>query len=173
MTKPIKSRLRRMIKIVRTYQASIEDVWDLWTTKEGIESWWGPEGFSVKVRTLDLRVNGKLKYAMIAVGEDQIQFMKNAGMPLTTEATVAYTDVSPKKRLANVHLADFIPGVDPYGVNTLIELKTIGAKVRMTLSFEAMHNEEWTKRQSMGWRSEVGKLTKILKNRAQAKGGKV
>ena len=30
------------IRIERTYNASIEDVWELWTTKEGIESWWGP-----------------------------------------------------------------------------------------------------------------------------------
>src|SRR5947209_6297113 len=136
MSKGNKSGQRRMIKIVRTYQASIDDVWDLWTTKDGIESWWGPEGFSVKVRKLDLRAGGKLKYAMIAVGEDQIQFMKNAGMSLTTEATINYTAVTPKTHLAYVHLADFIPGVDPYGVTTEIELKKIGTKVRMTLRFE-------------------------------------
>lgn len=152
-----------MIKIVRTYQASIADVWDLWTTKKGIESWWGPEGFAVKVRMLDLRVDGTLKYAMIAVGEDQIQFMNNAGMPLTTEATVTYTEVSPRKRLSYVHLADFIPGVDPYGVITVIEFKTIGAKVRMTLQFQAMHDDEWTDRQTMGWRSELGKLGRVIK----------
>ncbi len=171
MSKSKTSGPRRMIKMVRTYQASIDDVWDLWTTKEGIEAWWGPDGFSVKVRKLDLRAGGKLNYAMIAVGEDQIQFMKNAGMALTTEATISYTEVRPKTCLAYVHLADFIPGVDPYGVTTRIELKKIGAKVRMTLRFEAMHNEEWTDRQAMGWRSEIGKLTKLLKGRAQTKGG--
>lgn len=45
-----KSRVRRMIKIERTYLASLDEVWDLWTTKAGIASWWGPEGFAVKVR---------------------------------------------------------------------------------------------------------------------------
>jgi uncharacterized protein YndB with AHSA1/START domain len=30
------------ITIERTYLARIEDVWALWTTKEGLESWWGP-----------------------------------------------------------------------------------------------------------------------------------
>ena len=39
---------QRTITIERTYQAAIEDVWALWTTKEGIESWWGPDGFAVK-----------------------------------------------------------------------------------------------------------------------------
>jgi len=42
------------IVIQRSYVAALEDVWDLWTTKSGIESWWGPEGFRVEVRKLDL-----------------------------------------------------------------------------------------------------------------------
>ena len=37
------------------------------TTKDGIESWWGPGGFTVKVRKLDLRSGGELHYAMIAI----------------------------------------------------------------------------------------------------------
>lgn len=46
--------------------------------------------------------------------------MKNAGMAATTEAQLTYTDVSPKTHLAYVHLADFIPGVHPYGVATKV-----------------------------------------------------
>ena len=42
------------ITIERTYKAALKDVWDLWTTKEGIESWWGPDGFTTKVNKLDL-----------------------------------------------------------------------------------------------------------------------
>ena len=30
--------------IERTYRASVDELWDLWTTKEGFESWWPPEG---------------------------------------------------------------------------------------------------------------------------------
>ena len=33
---------KRRITLERTYKASLQDVWDMWTTKEGIESWWGP-----------------------------------------------------------------------------------------------------------------------------------
>ena len=54
---------RRMITIERTFNAAIEDVWALWTTADGIESWWGPEGFRVKVRKLELRPGGALHYA--------------------------------------------------------------------------------------------------------------
>src|ERR1700693_798210 len=101
---------RRRITIERTYKASLKDVWDLWTTKEGIESWWGPEGFTTKVLKLDLRPGGALRYTMTATGPDQVEFMKNEGRPLTTECRITYTEVVAQKRLAYPHLADFIPG---------------------------------------------------------------
>jgi hypothetical protein len=38
------------ITIERTYPASVEEVWELWTTKEGIEAWWAPDGFKAPNR---------------------------------------------------------------------------------------------------------------------------
>ena len=157
---------KRRITIERTYQAPIEDVWELWTTKEGIESWWGPDGFSVTVRKLELRPGGELHYAMTATAPPQIEFMKKAGMPLTTEARITYTEIIPNKRLAYTHLADFIPGVEPYDVATTVELFSSAGGVRMVLSFDPMHDEVWTARAKMGWESEVEKLRKVLERRA-------
>src|SRR5271163_4262729 len=94
------SRSDRKIVIERTYAASIEAVWALWTTKEGIESWWGPDGFSVNVHDLDLRPGGEMRYAMTAVEAAQVQFMKQAGMPLTTEARLTYTAIVPRHSIA-------------------------------------------------------------------------
>jgi uncharacterized protein YndB with AHSA1/START domain len=132
---------RKGITLERTYQADVQDVWDLWTTKEGIESWWGPGGFSVKVRSLDLRPGGLLLYAMTAIDPPQVAFMKRAGMPLTTEARITFTEVVPRRRLAYVHLADFIPGVEPYDVETVVELHPTSHGVRMVLTFEAEAEE--------------------------------
>lgn len=153
---------RRRITMERIYQATVEDVWDLWTTKEGIESWWGPDGFTVVVRTLDLRPGGEMRYAMTATAPPQIEFMRKAGMPLTTELLVRYTEVVAPRRLAYLHLADFIPGVEPYDVATLVELFPSGGSVRMVLSFDAMHDEQWTERAVMGWEMELGKLARVL-----------
>lgn len=152
----------RKITMERTYKADLVDVWDMWTTKEGIESWWGPDGFHVKVRSIDLRPGGVLKYAMIASGPDQIAFMKNAGMPTTTEAHITYTEVTPNTRLVYDHLTDFIPGVKPYNVATRVELFESPAGVRLVLTFDAMHAEEWTQRAAMGWEMELGKLAQAL-----------
>jgi len=151
------------VSIERTFNAAIEDVWELWTTKDGIESWWGPPGFEVKVRRLDVRRGGELFYAMTAVASDQIEFLKKAGMSLTTESLVTYTDVVPLKRLAFTQLADFIPNVKPYEVATTVELSTHPQGVAMVLTLDAMHDEYWTKMAVMGWESELDKLAARLK----------
>jgi len=91
---------RKRITLERVYQTDVQDVWDLWTTKDGIESWWGPGGFAVTVRKLDLRPGGNLLYA-----------------------------------------AD---------------------GVRMTLTFDAMHNDEWTERAVMGWKGELAKADALM-----------
>jgi uncharacterized protein YndB with AHSA1/START domain len=154
--------MRKRISLERVYQADVQDVWDLWTTKEGIESWWGPGGFAVTVRKLDLRPGGELLYAMTAIDPPQVEFMKKAGMPLSHDARITFTEIVPLRRLAYVHLADFIPGVDPYDVATVVELHPSERGVRMVLTFDAMHDEEWTRRATMGWESELGKLEALL-----------
>jgi len=156
---------RKRIALERTYQAPVEDVWELWTTKAGIESWWGPDGFTVTVHRLDLRPGGELRYAMTAAAPDKVEFMRRSGMPTTTEAQVRFTEVVPHRRLRYQHLADFIPGVEPYQVETLVELHQSPTGVRMVLTIEAMHDETWTQRAVMGWEGELGKLGRLLDSR--------
>jgi uncharacterized protein YndB with AHSA1/START domain len=157
---------RPKLTLERTFKASIDEVWELWTTKEGIESWWGPEGFSVAVRDLDLRPGGNLFYSMTATGPDQADYMRKAGMPLTTEHRITYTEVDPPRRLAYNELADFIPGVEPYEVETLIELDQVADGVRLVLTFEAMHDEQWTRMATLGRESELERLAKVLAARS-------
>jgi uncharacterized protein YndB with AHSA1/START domain len=154
---------RRRVSIERTFNAAIDQVWELWTTRDGIESWWGPDGFEVKVSKLDLRPGGHLLYDMTAIAPDQIDFMRKAGMPLTTRSLVTYTEVEPLKRLAFVQLADFIPNVKPYEVAMTVEFDSSPQAVRMVLTLDAMHDEYWTKMAVMGWENELDKLAKLLK----------
>lgn len=155
----------RRITLERVYDADLQDVWDLWTTKAGIESWWGPGGFAVTVRSLELRAGGKLHYAMTAVGAPQVEFMKKAGMPLTQELQITYTEVVARRRLAYVHLADFIPGVEPYDVATVVELASTEEGVHLKLILDAMHSDEWTQRAVMGWEGELAQLGVVLSAR--------
>ena len=150
------------IRLERAYDAAIEDVWDLWTTKDGIESWWGPDGFRVEVLELDLRVGGTLHYAMIAVAAPQIAFMKQAGMPLTTKTRLTYTEVVRHQRLAYINHVDFIPDTAPYDNALAIDFVRTANGVRMVVMLDPMHDEVWTQRMVAGWENELGKLAKVL-----------
>jgi uncharacterized protein YndB with AHSA1/START domain len=160
---------RAQFSIQRTYAASIDEAWALWTTKSGIESWRGPEGFDVTVTALDLRPGGNLIYLMTAVAPEQAAFMKRAGMPLTTECKVIYTEVSPPSRLAYKALADFVPGVAPYEVATVVELKATGDGVKLIITFDAMHDDVWTERARAGHESQMRKLDALFAAQGKAR----
>jgi uncharacterized protein YndB with AHSA1/START domain len=154
--------VRRRITFERVNPARIEDVWELWTTKHGIESWWGPDGFTVVVHKLELRPGGEMLYAMTATAPAQVDFMKQAGMPLTSSQRVTFSEVVSQRRLAFTSVVDFIPDVEPYEVATLVELHPVAQGVRMVVTIGAMHDELWTQRAVMGWESQLGKLAKVI-----------
>ena len=141
---------------------SANEVWNLWTTREGIESWWAPDGFKVEVRKLDLRPGGELVYGMTATGPEQVEFMKTAGMPLTTESQKTFTELLPAKRIAYTSLADFIPGVAPYEFLTVVDLNPSGNGVRVVMTVDQMHDEVWTQRLVMGRENELDNLAKLI-----------
>src|SRR5260370_29272540 len=107
-------QVRPKLTIERTFDASIEEVWELWTTREGIESWWGPEGFSVAVQEMEMRPGGKLVYEMTATGPDEVEYMAQAGKPPTTVQRVMVQHVGPPRRVGHQDTSVFIPRVQPH-----------------------------------------------------------
>ena len=154
--------VRATTSVERRVHASPEDVWELWTTKDGIEAWWGPDGFKVRVRSLDVRAGGTLDYSMRATGADQVEFMRKAGMPLETHHQLRFTEVEPPVRLAYVETVDFVPGVQPYEVHVSIELTAENEGTLIVVTFDRMHDEHWTRLAVMGREEELGRLEKLL-----------
>jgi uncharacterized protein YndB with AHSA1/START domain len=150
------------MQLVRTYPIGAAEVWRLWTTAEGIEQWWAPDGFRVDVRELDLRAGGTLRYALTAVGPDQIAFMEGIGMPLTTESRKTFTEVDEPRRLAYDSLVDFVPGVEPYWFATLVELEPADGGTRVVMTIDPLHDDEWTRRLVAGRSNELENLARIV-----------
>ena len=148
------------VVIERTYRADVKELWQLWTTKEGFESWWGPEGFRVEVHALDARPGGTLHYDMIADTPEMIEVMKQMGRPRSHETRGRFSEVRLQERLAITHLIDFLPGVDPYESTISVEFFPSGESVRMVVTLDPMHNEEFTRMSTMGFSSQLAKLEK-------------
>ncbi|WP_431476220.1 SRPBCC domain-containing protein [Massilia eburnea] len=52
------------IRIVRTYDAPVQAVWDAWTDPAQVAQWWGPRGFTLTTHSKDLRIGGTWRYTM-------------------------------------------------------------------------------------------------------------
>jgi uncharacterized protein YndB with AHSA1/START domain len=148
------------VKVVleRTYRARVEDLWELWTTKEGFESWWGPAGFRAEVHTLEARTGGSLNYDMIADSPEMIAAMKQMGRPASHNARVRFAEFKPLERLVIATVIDFVPGVKPYESSIAVDFFPSGATVRMVVTMDPMHDEEFTRMSKMGFTSQLSKL---------------
>jgi uncharacterized protein YndB with AHSA1/START domain len=130
--------------IERIYRTRVEDLWELWTTKEGFESWWGSEGSPVEVRSIEAREGGTLYYDMIAVVPADIETRNQLGLPPSSSVRARFTEFRPYQRLILRHVVDFVPGVKSYESTIAVDFFQDGDTVRMVTTIEPMHNEEFT-----------------------------
>jgi uncharacterized protein YndB with AHSA1/START domain len=54
----------RQIVLSRMLQAPRERVFEVWTEREHVERWWGPNGFSVTTHEMDVRPGGSWRFTM-------------------------------------------------------------------------------------------------------------
>jgi uncharacterized protein YndB with AHSA1/START domain len=142
----------------RSLPASPEWIWELWTTPDGIGAWWAPDGFTTTVVGLDLRVGGALDYTMTATGPEQVSFMEQSGLPLTTRSHKEFTEVVPPSRLAYSSLIDFVPGVEPYHHRTVVTLERTESGTSVEMWLDPLHDHEWTERVVAGRVNELDNL---------------
>lgn len=81
----------REIVISRTVKAARSLVWAVYTQVDHLDRWWGPDGFTNKTLSLDLRVGGQWKYTMTAA--DGTVFPN----------LITYTEITPIDRLGYEH----------------------------------------------------------------------
>ncbi|GLS42119.1 SRPBCC family protein [Methylobacterium brachythecii] len=146
------------VVVERTYPAAAEPLWELWTTKEGFESWWGPEGFRVDVHALEACAGGVLRYDMIADAPEAIAAMKHMGQPISHMTNGRFGAFEPHDRLSLIHIIDFVAGVAPYEVSIEVEFQPLGDLTRMVVTLEPHPDPHWTKMSTLGFQSQIGKL---------------
>lgn len=80
----------REVIITRLLKAPRELVFEAWTKPEHVAQWWGPDGFTTTVHSMDVRVGGTLK-------------MTYHGMGATFLNVLRYTEIVPPERLCYTH----------------------------------------------------------------------
>jgi uncharacterized protein YndB with AHSA1/START domain len=117
----------REIVASRVFDAPRELVWKLWTEPEHIAQWWGPNGFTNTIHTMDVRPGGVWDFIMH--GPDGTDY-KNV---------IIYREVERPKRLVYEH------GPGPI-FDVVVDFDAEGDKTRITLSmiFETVEQRDKT-----------------------------
>jgi uncharacterized protein YndB with AHSA1/START domain len=156
---------RSSMVIERTFRTGVEDLWWLWTTKAGFESWWGGEGARVEVHIIEAREGGVLHYDMIAIAPADIATRNQLGLAPSSSVRARFTEFRPHQRLVLSHVMDFVPGVKAYEQAIAVDFFQVGDAVRMVTTIEPLHDEEFTQTSIRVFTSQL----KMLEGRFQGR----
>lgn len=154
-------------RLERSYPAPARLVWQLWTTAAGLEEWFAPDGFEIRVSELDLRPGGQLRYTMTATGPEQIAFLRDTGNPLSTEVRKTFAEVARPTRLAYLSLIDFVPDREPYEHLTTVELRPAGDRTTVVMTLDPLHEETWTRQHRAHRGNELDNLDAAIRRHAR------
>jgi uncharacterized protein YndB with AHSA1/START domain len=144
--------------VERTYRAPAEALWALWATKDGFESWWGPQGFRVDVHALEARAGGAVEYDMIAATPEMIAAMKSMNQAPTHYTRGRFGEFRPHTRLSLIHVIDFVAGTDPYETTIEVDFIPAGESTRMVVTIHPHLDPHWTRMTVEGFTSQITKL---------------
>lgn len=141
----------RTITLKRTFNASIELVWEAWTRPEHIAKWWSPKGMETKVVEHHFKTGGTWKYTMpMPNGQEFI-------------AEGKYLEIVKFEKI--ISSANFRPMTEGVEIQAFFNAK--GDKTDFT--FKIVHQTEAYKIQQEkmgimnGWGSVFDRLTELLK----------
>ena len=118
------------------------------------------EGLRAEVRTMEARPGGRYVYDMIGDTPEMIAGLAKFGLPPSQVVHGRFSEFRPHRSLAITLNMDFIPGVDPYEFTMRVEFFPSGEHVRMVVTVDPAHSEEWTRLSREGFESQLRKLDK-------------
>lgn len=84
-----KDQANKKLTVVRSFDASLQQVWDAWTKSEILDQWWAPKPYRAVTKTMDFREGGFWQYAMTGP-EGDVQWCKEV-----------FKTIEPQQRIIN------------------------------------------------------------------------
>ncbi len=146
--------------ITRDFNAPRDLVWRVWNEPEHIANWFGPQGFTTRVKSQDFRKGGKWEYVMI--GPDGLEY-PFGGVYLEVEPiekVVSTDEIGDEYKERNPEIS--MPKItsvttlfEDHGTTTRVVIKTLHATAEDRKKHEEMGVEA-------GWNSSFEKLDAYL-----------
>jgi len=141
--------------IERVFNAPMDVVWKLWTSAEGIASWFGPRGFSVEVDTLELEPGGAFIYTMRATDPERIEAMEKQGRPPSWAVESTVTEIDPLTKFV------YESPMGPETMTTAAEFSEVSDGVKLVLVISAT-KDGMVGGAAMGFESSLDRFAEAL-----------
>lgn len=99
---------------------------------------------------------------MTAEAPEQVAFLEQNGLPLSTESRKVFTELDRPARIACRSVIDFVPDHEPYEQLTVVDLEPTGDGTRVVMQVEEMHDDLWTERLLAGRANELENLARLV-----------
>jgi uncharacterized protein YndB with AHSA1/START domain len=148
------------VVIERTFEAAAELVWQMWTDPEHFKRWYGPEGFTVPVAEMDLRVGGKRLVCMALPDGSMKMWTTGEYVEIVPNERLVYTE-SPADENGNVVSPSAMRMPDGYPATTRVTvlLEDLGGHTKMVLTHAGVPADSGA---GGGWEQAFDKLADLI-----------
>ena len=149
-----KSVSTKAVVIERTFDAPVDLIWQLWTEAEHFKNWYGPNGFSIPVAEIDLRVGGTRLICMASPDGSMKMWTTGEFLEVSPTQRIVYTE-SMADENGNVLAESPMPG-HPVTTEVTVELENLDGKTKMKMTHAGIPADSPG---ASGWNQAFDKLT--------------
>ena len=151
------------VVIERTFDAPVDLVWQMWTDPDHFKAWYGPEGATIPVANMDVRVGGTRLVCMEMQSPNGPMRMWFAGeyLEVIENERLRYTEsMSDENGNVSAPSGEGTSGAHPTTTEVRVELEDVGGKTRMLMTHAGVPGDSAG---AAGWAMALDKLAAYLK----------
>jgi len=153
---------QQAVVIERIFEAPVELIWQMWTNPEHFKVWYGPEGATIPVAKMDVRVGGtRLVCVELAFPDGPMQMWFTGEYRVVDECRrLVYTE-SASDEHGNVSSSSGIgaAGSHPIATEVRVELEDIRGRTKQLLTHTGIPAESPG---ATGWMMALDKLAAVV-----------
>lgn len=159
--------MAEVLTISRVIDAPVAEVWRAWTDPESVKRWWGPEGYTSPVATIDLREGGKYLFS-IRSPDGQMSYSTGVYQKIVPLQRLEFTD-SFADEYGNVVPGSYYGmGEFPMETHITVQFEELAdSQTRLTVTQDNMPSAKMAEDVRNGWSEFLDKLEGSLQEAKQ------
>jgi uncharacterized protein YndB with AHSA1/START domain len=149
---------QQAVVIERRFDAPVDLIWQMWTVPEHFRAWYGPDGASIPVAKMDVRVGGTRLVCIEMQSPDGPRQMWFTGeyREVVENERLAYTESMSDEHGHVLSPSDVgMPEGHPTTTEVRVELEDVGGRTKMVMTHAGLPSDSPG---AAGWAAALNKL---------------